>query len=74
MTCPDRNFKYVVTAISHDVAFSVISFTYCCSGGSKARKDCFSKPEVTCLVSENGGQVGKLRASGLYATLEHLTS
>lgn len=74
MTCHDRDFRYVVIAIHHDVAFSVISFTYCCSGESKAREDCFSKPELTCLLSENGMQVGKLRASGLYATLEHLAS
>lgn len=74
MTCHDRDSRYVVTGMRHDVAFSVISFTYCCSGGSKAREDCFSKPELTCLLSENSRQVGKLRASGLYATLEHLTS
>lgn len=62
MTCHDRNFRYVVTAVSHDVAFSVTSFTYCCSGGSKAREDCFSKPEVTCLLSENARQAESFRA------------
>lgn len=64
MTCHDGNFRHIITALSRDIAFSAISFTCC-----HARKDCVRKPELTCLLSENAGWVGRPRdASGLYAT------
>jgi len=70
VTCHDRDFRRISTALSHDIAFSASSLTYCHTGGGKAREDSFSKPELTCLLPGNARQVGRPRdPSGLYATL-----